>query len=53
VEESLMIGDTPDVDVAGALNIGMDAVHVNYNGIEQNIKPTYTVYHLKELKAFL
>jgi putative hydrolase of the HAD superfamily len=53
VEESLMIGDTPDVDVAGALNIGMDAVHVNYSGLEQDIKPTYTVYHLKELKDFL
>src|SRR5829696_265245 len=25
VEESLMIGDTLDVDVAGALNVGMDA----------------------------
>ncbi|HZH65527.1 MAG TPA: YjjG family noncanonical pyrimidine nucleotidase [Flavisolibacter sp.] len=53
VEESLMIGDTPDVDVAGALAIGMDAVHVNYNGLEQGIKPTYTINHLKELKTFL
>ncbi|NTS39362.1 noncanonical pyrimidine nucleotidase, YjjG family [Flavisolibacter sp. BT320] len=53
VEESLMIGDTLDVDVAGALNIGMDAVHVNYNRKEQDIQPTYTIYHLKELKEFL
>ncbi len=53
VEESLMIGDALDVDVAGAFNAGMDAVHVNYNGIEQDIKPTYTIYHLKELKDFL
>jgi len=53
VEESLMIGDTPDVDVAGALSVGMDAVHVNYNSTPQDIKPTYTVYHLKELKEFL
>jgi putative hydrolase of the HAD superfamily len=53
VEESLMIGDTLDVDVAGALNVGMDAVHVNYNHKEQDIKPTYTVYHLRELMQFL
>lgn len=53
VKESLMIGDTLDVDVAGALNIGMDAVHVNYNRKEQDIQPTYTIYHLKELKEFL
>lgn len=53
VEESLMIGDTLDVDVAGALNVGMDAVHVNYNHAEQEVEPTYTIYHLKELKDFL
>jgi putative hydrolase of the HAD superfamily len=53
VEESLMIGDTLDVDVAGALNVGMDAVHVNYNCLEQEVEPTYTIYHLRELKDFL
>lgn len=52
-EESLMIGDTLDVDVVGALNIGMDAVHVNYQAAEQEVEPTYTIYHLKELKNFL
>lgn len=54
VEESLMIGDTLDVDIAGAQNIGMDTVHVNYNGAGQKgVMPTYTVHHLKELKGFL
>ena len=53
VEESLMIGDTMDVDVMGALSIGMDAVHVNYNHADQEVEPTYTIYHLKELKEFL
>jgi putative hydrolase of the HAD superfamily len=53
VEESLMIGDALDVDVAGAMNIGMDAVHVNYNRTAQDIKPTYTICHLKELKELL
>lgn len=53
IDESLMIGDALDVDVAGAFSVGMDAVHVNYNRVEQDIKPTYTIYHLKELKKFL
>jgi putative hydrolase of the HAD superfamily len=44
VDESLMIGDALDVDVAGALNVGMDAVHVNYNRVSQDIEPY--VYHL-------
>lgn len=52
-EESLMIGDSVEVDVIGALRAGMDAVHVNYNNVEQETEPTYTVYHLKELKGFL
>lgn len=52
-EESLMIGDALDVDVAGALNVGMDAVHVNYNHAVQDMQPTYTIYHLRELKTFL
>jgi putative hydrolase of the HAD superfamily len=52
-EESLMIGDALDVDVAGALNAGIDAVHVNYNHTIQDIQPTYTIYQLKELEDFL
>ncbi len=53
VEESLMIGDTMDVDIAGAFTIGMDAVHVNFINTVQDIQPTYTVRSLKELKEFL
>ena len=53
VKESLMIGDALDVDVAGAFNVGMDAVHVNYDHKEQDLTPTYTIYHLRELKDFL
>jgi putative hydrolase of the HAD superfamily len=52
-EESLMIGDALDVDVAGALNAGIDAVHVNYNHTIQDIQPTYTIYQLKELEDLL
>ena len=53
VDKSIMIGDGLDVDVLGAMNVGMDQVHVNYNGAEQDIKPTYTIKSLKELEAIL
>jgi putative hydrolase of the HAD superfamily len=51
VEESIMIGDSIEIDIAGALNAGMDQIHVNYNDAPQEIKPTYTVKALKELEA--
>ena len=50
IAESIMIGDTLDVDVLGAMNIGMDQIHVNYNNTEQTIKPTYTIKALRELE---
>lgn len=50
VQESIMIGDTIDVDIAGAMSIGMDQIHVNYNGAKQALTPTYTVSTLKELE---
>jgi putative hydrolase of the HAD superfamily len=53
VKESIMIGDTIDVDILGAMNAGMDQVHVNYNNAEQDLKPTYTVKTLEELKQIL
>lgn len=49
--ESIMIGDSLDVDVIGAMSAGLDQVHVNYSGAAQAIQPTYTVRALKELKA--
>jgi putative hydrolase of the HAD superfamily len=50
VAESIMIGDTLDVDIAGAMGVGMDQVHVNFNSKEQDLQPTYTVNALKELE---
>jgi putative hydrolase of the HAD superfamily len=50
IAESIMIGDTLDVDIAGAMGVGMDQVHVNFNGKEQDMQPTYTVNTLKELE---
>ena len=53
VEESIMIGDSIEVDIAGAMTVGMDQVHVNYNNSTQELTPTYTIQTLKELKEFL
>ena len=50
VKESIMIGDSLEVDILGAMNVGMDQVHVNYNNAEQDIKPTFTVNTLKQLE---
>jgi putative hydrolase of the HAD superfamily len=54
-EESIMIGDTIEVDILGAVNAGIDQVHVNHltNKVElvDGKKPTYTVYSLKELEG--
>ena len=54
-EESIMIGDTMDVDILGAINAGIDQVHVNHLTKEPDSingqLPTYTVYSLKELEG--
>ncbi|MBL7741217.1 MAG: YjjG family noncanonical pyrimidine nucleotidase [Chitinophagaceae bacterium] len=55
-EESIMIGDTIDVDILGAVNAGIDQVHVNHLTkepvpVSEETLPTYTVYSLKELEA--
>ncbi len=52
-KESLMIGDSMEIDIAGANTVGMHGVHVNYNRTPQSFNPTYTVYHLKEIREFL
>ena len=49
--ESIMIGDTLDVDIKGAMNAGIDQVFVNHHGIATDMHPTYTIGSLKELKA--
>jgi len=48
--ESIMLGDTLDVDIQGAINAGIDQVFVNHHRIESHIQPTYMVYTLKELE---
>lgn len=49
-KESIMIGDSLEVDIQGAMNAGIDQVFVNHTCIDCTIKPTYTVRSLKELE---
>jgi YjjG family noncanonical pyrimidine nucleotidase len=51
-ENSIMIGDSLEADIQGALNIGLDAIFFNESNVEveHNIKQ---VNHLLELKKYL
>jgi putative hydrolase of the HAD superfamily len=49
-EESIMIGDSIEVDIIGALNAGIDQVYVNHLGVDPTVRPTYMVNSLKELE---
>lgn len=51
LHESIMLGDNLDADIGGAMNFGMDTVFVNHIGESTELKPTYTVTHLKELEG--
>ena len=51
-EESIMIGDSLEADVQGALNVGLDAILYNYHKVnpEPHIKQ---VDHLLDIKQYL
>jgi putative hydrolase of the HAD superfamily len=53
VESSLMVGDNPEVDIAGAKASGIDQVYFNPNGEETAIKATYEIAHLDEIVGIL
>ena len=48
--ESIMLGDSIEVDIIGAMNAGIDQVFINHLNIPIAIKPTYVVSSLKELE---
>ena len=48
--ESIMLGDSIDVDILGAMKAGIDQVFINHLNIAIDIKPTYVVSSLKELE---
>src|SRR3984885_2383849 len=47
---SIMLGDSIEVDIQGAINAGIDQVYIDHLGIAPVITPTYTVHSLKELE---
>ena len=49
IETSIMIGDAIDVDILGAINVGMDTVYYNPHKKPHERKPTYEITHLEEL----
>lgn len=53
IRECIMIGDNQDADIQGALNAGIDTIFVNHIHADCSIKPTHTIYHLKELESIL
>lgn len=52
-EESLMIGDSLEADVMGALNFGMDAIYFNPAGLEKPADVPMQITDLKELTLML
>ena len=48
--ECIMVGDSIEADIMGAINAGMDQVYVNYLNLPLTITPTYVVHSLKELE---
>jgi putative hydrolase of the HAD superfamily len=48
--QSIMLGDSVDVDIIGAMKAGIDQVFINHLNITIDIKPTYVVNSLKELE---
>ncbi|KAA3439770.1 YjjG family noncanonical pyrimidine nucleotidase [Rufibacter hautae] len=52
-QESLMIGDSLEADVLGAMNAGIDQVFFNPEKKRPRLKPTYEVHCLSQLKTFL
>lgn len=47
---SIMIGDSLEADIQGAINAGIDQVFVNHLRAECTLSPTYTVHSLQELQ---
>ncbi len=51
--ESLMIGDDLEVDIEGARKYGLDQMLFNPLRIKHNMKPTYEVFEILDLKKLL
>jgi len=52
-ENSIMIGDSIEADVSGALNIGMQAIHCNFDEVDLKEHNFTSVKSLMEIKQYL
>lgn len=52
-ENSIMIGDSVEADILGAINVGMQALHCNFENKEINNQKFKSVTSLLELKQYL
>jgi putative hydrolase of the HAD superfamily len=52
-KESIMIGDSPDVDILGARRAGIDQIYVNHTNNKEKVNSTYTIYRIAGLKDIL
>ena len=52
-EDCVMIGDSLEVDIEGAKNVGMDQIFFNYKNLPYNGLATYTIIELKEILDIL
>ena len=52
-ENSIMIGDSIEADIQGAINVGMQAIHFNFDGEEINDANFTSITSLLEIKQYL
>lgn len=48
--ESIMLGDNQTADIQGAQDSGWDTVWVNHAGAEAQVRPTYTITSLEQIR---
>ncbi|MFD0793150.1 YjjG family noncanonical pyrimidine nucleotidase [Mucilaginibacter litoreus] len=53
IEESVMIGDSIEADIRGAMGVGMDAIYFNPFHLDKPADVTLQIHHLKELTQIL
>jgi putative hydrolase of the HAD superfamily len=52
-ENSIMIGDSLEADIYGAINVGLKAIHCVFDTISETDKEIVSVNHLSEIKQYL
>lgn len=52
-EESIMIGDSWELDILGAKDYGIDQVYLNHKGLVNELKPTYEITNISGLISIL